>query len=173
MSDQRNPSTAPAKGAGPETPARPRLRGDDKVAVLTIVFSLVVYWISTSFDEVPAALTQGVPPESYPQLLVGTLIFLAVVLFFESRTRPEKSRKPIKPVVYYTAVIIIVAALSIEWLGIVGAMVIACAAVPFLWGDRRYKAVGLFVVLFPLAVYQLFHGILEVQFPLGIFQNMF
>ena len=173
MSDQRNPSNAPAKGAGPETPARPRLRGDDKVAALVIVLSAIIFWVSTTFDEVPSALTQGVPPESYPQLLLGTLIFLAVILVFESRARTEKAKKPIKPIVYYTGAILVVAALSINWLGIVGAMVIACAAIPLLWGDRRYKVIGIFVVVLPVAVYQLFHGVLEVQFPLGIFQDMF
>ncbi|WP_316977102.1 tripartite tricarboxylate transporter TctB family protein [Shumkonia mesophila] len=173
MSDQQPLSNAPAKGAGPEIPARPRLRGDDKVAVTVIVLSAIFFWITTTFDEVPSALTQGVPPESYPQLLLGTLIFLAVVLVFESRTRTEKSKKPIKPIVYYTGAILVVAALSINWLGIFGGMVIACAAIPLLWGDRRYKAVGTFVVVLPIAIYELFHGVLEVQFPLGIFKDMF
>jgi putative tricarboxylic transport membrane protein len=173
MSDQRNPSNAPVEGAGPASPARLRLRGDDKVAAAVIVLSAIAFWITTTFDEVPSALTQGVPPESYPQLLLGILILLAVVLVFESRTRSEKSRKPIKPVVYYTGALLVVAALSINWLGIFGAMVIACAGIPLLWGDRRYKIVGLFVVVLPIAVYELFHGVLEVQFPLGIFKDMF
>lgn len=143
------------------------------MAIVVIIASIIAYWISTTFDDVPSALSQGVPPESYPQLLLGFMIFLCGVLFFESRARPEKAKKPIKPIVYYTAAILVVAALSIEWLGIVGAMVIVCAALPLLWKDRRYKAVGLFVILLPVIVYQLFHGVLEVQFPLGIFQHLF
>ncbi|MDX9861056.1 MAG: tripartite tricarboxylate transporter TctB family protein [Rhodospirillales bacterium] len=173
MSDQRNPSNAPAKGAGPETPAGPRLRSDDKVAIVVIVLSALVYWVSTTFDEVPRALAQGVQPASYPQLLVGALIVLAIALVFESRTRPEKSKKPVKPMVYYTGAVLVVSALSINWLGIFGAMVIPCAVIPFLWGDRRTKTVIAFVVILPIVVYLLFHGVLEVQFPLGIFENLF
>lgn len=173
MSDQRNPSNAPANGAGPETPARPRLRSDDKVAILVIVFAIIIFGISTTFDDVPRALTQGVPPESYPQLLAGALIVLAVFLFFEARTRPEKTRKRPPIMVLYTALVLVAAIVSIDWLGIFGAMVIACAVIPPLWGDRRYKVIGPFIVLVPLVVYGLFHGVLKVQFPLGIFQNMF
>jgi len=173
MSDQRDPSTAPANGAGPDSPARLRPRSDDLVAILIIAFAIAVYWVGTTFDDVPRALTQGVPPESYPQLLAGVLIFLSVVLVFEARTRPEKRKKRPPIMVLYTTILLVIAALSITWLGIFGGMAIACVGIPLLWGDRRYKVIGLFVVLFPVVVYQLFHGILDVQFPLGIFENMF
>jgi len=173
MSDQRNPSNAPAKGAGPETPAGPRLRNDDKVAIVIIVLSALVYWVSTTFDDVPKALAQGMQPAAYPQLLVGALIVLSIILVFENRARQEKSRKPVKPMVYYTGAVLAVSVLLITWLGIFGAMVIPCAVIPFLWGDRRTKAVIAFVVTLPIVVYLLFHGILEVQFPLGIFENLF
>ena len=173
MSDQQTLSNAPANGAGPDTPARPWLRSDQKVALGVIVFSLVVLGVSMTFDEVPSALTQGVPPESYPQLLAWTLITFAAVLAFQARGWTDKKKKRVKPIVFYTAILLIVATLSIHWLGIFGAMIIGCAAMPILWGERRHLLVGLYAVLFPLAVYGLFHSVLEVQFPLGIFQNMF
>lgn len=173
MSDQQSLSNAPANGDGPDTPARPWLRSDQKVAVGVAAFSFVVLWVSTTFDEVPSALTQGVPPESYPQLLVWTLIVFAAVLAYQARGWADKKKKRVKPIVFYTMILLIVATLSIHWLGIFGAMVIGCAAMPILWGERRYWLVGLYAVIFPLLVYGLFHSVLEVQFPLGIFQNMF
>ncbi|MCK9389937.1 MAG: tripartite tricarboxylate transporter TctB family protein [Sulfuritalea sp.] len=173
MSDQQITSNAPAKGAGPDNPARPGLRSDQKIAAGVVALALVTYWVSTTFDEVPAALTQGVPPESYPQLLLGVMIVLAGVLAFQARGRTDKVKKRIKPVVSYTAAVLIVATLSIHWLGIFGAMAIGCIVIPLLWGERRYVAIGLYTILLPLAVYGLFHTVLEVQFPLGIFQNMF
>ena len=173
MSDQQILSNAPAKGAGPDTPARPRLRSDQKVALGVIIFALVVLGVSTTFDEVPSALTQGVPPESYPQLLAWTLIVFAAVLVFQARGWADKKKKHIKPIVFYTAILLVITTLTIHWLGIFGVMIIGCTAIPLLWGERRYWLIGLYAVLFPLSVYGLFHSVLEVQFPLGIFQNMF
>lgn len=173
MSDQQNLSTAPAKGAGPETPARPRLRSDHKVALGVVAFSSVVLWLTVFFDEVPAALTQGVPPESYPKLLAWTLIVFAAILAFQALGWTDKKKKPVKPIVFQTTLLLVVATVSINWLGIFGAMIIGCVAIPILWGERRYWMIGLYAVAFPAAVYGLFHGILEVQFPLGIFKNMF
>lgn len=173
MSDQQVVSNAPANGAGPDIPARPWLRSDQKVALGVVIFSLAVLWVSTTFDEVPSALTQGVPPESYPQLLVWTLIVFAALLAYQARGWTDKKKKHVKPIVIYTAILTIVATLSIHWLGIFGVMVIGCVAMPLLWGERRYLIVGLYAILFPLSVYGLFHGLLEVQFPLGIFENMF
>lgn len=173
MSDQQVVSNAPAKGAGPDTPARPWLRSDQKVAAGVAIFALAVLWVSTTFEEVPSALTQGVPPESYPQLLVWTLFIFAAVLAYQAHGWADKKKKRIKPIVFYTAILIIIATLSIHWLGIFGAMIIGCVTIPILWGERRYLMIGLYAVLFPLSVYGLFHGLLEVQFPLGIFENMF
>ena len=76
-------------------------------------------------------------------------------------------------IVYKTAAVLVVAALSIQWLGIFGAMLITCIGIPIMWGERRHVITVLFAILLPLAVYGLFHGILAVEFPLGIFESMF
>lgn len=173
MSDQHNMSTAPAKGAAPESPARPGLRSDYKVAATVFLFAIVVYAMTMTFDEVPAALTQGVPPESYPRLLAWVLIVLSISLVFEARKRGNVAKKPLPVMVYKTALLLVVAVASIQWLGIFGAMLITCVAMPLMWRERRHLVTGLIAILLPLAVYGLFHGILEVQFPLGIFKDMF
>jgi len=173
MSDPRNASITSAKRAAPESPARPGLKSDYKVAVAVIVFAIVVYALTTTFDMVPKALTQGVPPQSYPRLLVWVLIVLSVALIFEARGRTTAVMKRTPMIVYMTAAVLVIATLSIQWLGIFGAMFITCIAVPVMWGERRHVITVLFAVLLPLAVYGLFHGVLEVEFPLGIFESMF
>jgi len=173
MSDQQNVSVASAKRAAPESPARPGLKSDYKVAAAVIVFAIVVYALTMTFDKVPKALTQGVPPESYPRLLAWVLIALSVALVFEARGRRNVVIKRPSTVVYKTVAALVVATGSIQWLGIFGAMLITCVAVPVMWGERRHAITALFAVLLPLAVYGLFHGILDVQFPLGIFESIF
>jgi hypothetical protein len=173
MSDRHNVSTASAKGAAPESPARSGLRSDYKVAAVVTVFAIVVYALTMTFDKVPKALTQGVPPESYPRLLVWILIVLSVALVFEARGRGNVVMKRPPMIVYKTAAALVIATGSIQWLGIFSAMLVTCIAVPVIWGERRHVITGLFAVLLSLAVYGLFHGILEVQFPLGIFASMF
>jgi len=173
VDDRHNESIASAKRAAPEAPARPGLKSDYKVAAAVIVFAIVVYALTTTFDKVPKALTQGVPPQSYPRLLVWVLIALSVALVLEARGRTSAVMKRTPMIVYKTAAALIIATVSIQWLGIFGAMLITCIAVPVMWGERRHVITVLFAVLLPLAVYGLFHGILEVEFPLGIFESMF
>ncbi len=173
MSDQQILSTAAANRAVPEPPVCPRLRSDHKVAAVVAAFAIIVYALTMTFDEVPAALAQGQPPEAYPRLLVWVLIILAIALVFEARGRPNLAQKPLPPMVYKTAALLVVAALSIEWMGIFGAMLITCVGIPVMWGERRHLITGAFAVVLSLAVYGLFHGILDVQFPLGIFESMF
>jgi len=96
-----------------------------------------------------------------------------VALVFEARGRSDAVTKRAPMIVSKTAAALVIAALSIQWLGIFGAMLITCIAVPVMWGERRHVITLLFAVLLPLAVYGLFHGILEVEFPLGIFESMF
>jgi len=173
MGDQHKVSIASAKKAAPESPARPGLKSDYKVAAAVIVFAIVVYALTMTFDKVPKALTQGVPPQSYPRLLVWVLIALSLALVLEARGRTTAVMKRAPMIVYKTAAVLIVAALSIQWLGIFGAMLITCIGIPIMWGERRHVITVLFAILLPLAVYGLFHGILEVEFPLGIFESMF
>jgi len=173
MGDQRNMSNGSAKRAPPESPARPGLKSDYKVAAATIVFAIVVYALTMTFDKVPKALTQGVPPQSYPRLLVWVLILLSVALVLEARGRTNAVMKHAPMIVYKTAMALIIATLSIQWLGIFGAMLITCSASAVMWDERRYVITALFAVLLPLAVYGLFHGILEVEFPLGVFESIF
>lgn len=173
MSDHHNVSTASAKRAAPGSPARPRLRSDYIVAAVIIVFAIIVYALTTTFDSVPKALSQGVPPQAYPRLLVWVLIALSIGLIFEAHGLQNVAKKRSPAMVYKTAVVLIVAVGAIQLLGIFGTMLIACAGIPPLWGERRHWVTALFTVLLPLAVYGLFHGILQVQFPLGVFQSMF
>jgi putative tricarboxylic transport membrane protein len=144
-----------------------RLRGDDYVAALIILFCAVVVGFTTTFDAVPAALAQGIPPEQFPRLLSGVIAALAVVLIFQARKGEPKKRKPVPPMVYKSAALLVVYVAVIEWIGIIPAMILFCLSLPILWGERNYVILGIYAVSFSTAVYFLFSRALDVYFPMG------
>lgn len=169
---REKPLAHPSNEAEPARPARFRMGADAIVAIVLIAFAITVYAVTTTFEEVPRSLAQGVQPATYPRMLVGVLIVLSAILFVQSRSVASKKVGLLPRKAVYTAILVVVIGLVIPYVGIVIAMMAACAAIPLLWGERRHLLTAVFAIVFPLAVYGLFHGVLEVQFPLGIFHNV-
>lgn len=160
--------TGAAQAGGGEPPPAGRLRTDFIVAAVLLVFCVVVYWLTTTFEEVPSSLSLNMPPEFFPRLLVWTIAGLTVAMLLEGRRRPEKQRRPIPPMVYYTALALVVFLVLTELFGLTLTMVAFCAALPLLWGERRLGILAVYAVAFPAGVYLLFVHVLEVRFPTGL-----
>jgi putative tricarboxylic transport membrane protein len=127
-------------------------------------------WIvSNGFDRVPKALAQGMQPAAYPKLLCLVLALLGIAMAAEAirHRQPARSAPPVLAPI--TAVLLLAAICLVPWIGVPGAMVLVCAIMPLLWGQRRHWITTLFAILFPACVYLLFWGVLEVRFPLGVF----
>ena len=140
-------------------------RGIGEGAAL-LVFCAVCLWLTTRFDEVPAALSQNVPPTFFPRLILATLALLALLMM--------RKPSPLPPPITGSRLWLAGGAMWIccavfAWLGPLPAMALSSAAIAAIWGERRVRALCVYALAFPLAVYAVFGLVLEVRFPGALF----
>lgn len=150
-------------------------RTDLVVSVVLLVLCGVLYYATTTFEEVSPLFAQDMPPERFPRMLLWFIAVLSLVLPFERRLRGaagkvlDKAReRPARPIVYLTVAFLILAVLTIEVIGTFFVLVAVCLGLPLIWGERRWKILVPYVVLFPTAVMLLFSNVLGVYFATGL-----
>lgn len=175
MSNDGLKRTSDSEESGPSS-ASSLIHGVDlKLTLIIWAICAALYYVTTTFDEVSPLLTQNIPPEWFPRLLIWFIAILSLVLPFEHRflERGKKgldedraTRIPAAAIV--TAGLLLVIVASIVVLGTFLAMVLVCAALPLLWGERRWKILIPYVILFPTLVALLFTKVLRVFFEPGL-----
>ncbi len=174
MTDNLRPPDQEGKRAWPYARPRPfHLHGDTLAGVAILIFCAIVFALTLTFDDVPSALSHGVPPTQFPRLLVGFIAALTLLMMFEGRKKPPSDRKPVPRMVYPSTALLLVFVALINWVGTMVAMIGLCIALPLLWGERRYVPILLLAALFPIAVYYLFSEVMEVRFPASVFTKLF
>lgn len=171
------------RDVGPETGevrkktfASTLVHGPDLVlTVIILAFCGFVYYLTLGFEEVPQLLAQNLPPEWFPQLLLWTIIVLTVSLPFEhlflkagKKELDEDRKAKIKPIAFFTALLLLGIVIMFETLGTIISMILVCILLPLLWGERRLKMIFSFAIIFPLAVTFVFSNLLKVYFEPGI-----
>lgn len=128
----------------------------------------LLYWLSTRFDSVPAALSQNVPPELFPRLLLFIIAGLSVVMMWQGRGIAAA------PVLRARRILLVAAA---AWIGCalfamtgVVTLVACCGALCALWGERRLTILVLYALLYPAAAYVVFALFLGLRFPDGVWR---
>ncbi len=152
------------------------VHGPDLVVTAVILAGVGgLYFLTTRFDSVSMLLAQNIPPEFFPRLLLWSIAALALLLPFEHRFHKRgkahldgERRHKIEPIALATAGTLCLVVALMPWLGTFLAMVLTCAALPVLWGERRLRIVLPFALLFPGAVTLLFTQALKVYFEPGI-----
>jgi putative tricarboxylic transport membrane protein len=151
-------------------------RTDLAVGAILLAVCGWLYYVTASFDEVSPLFAQDMPPERFPRMLMWIIAALSIVLPFEQWLRKEKGKildtkrkTPVRPIVYVTIGFLILAVLAIQLIGTFLVLVVVCFGLPLLWGERRWKILLPFVVLFPAAVMVLFAHLLGVYFDPGVF----
>lgn len=148
---------------------------DLKLLVIILVICGGLYYLTTGFESVSPLLAQNLPPEWFPRLLLWTIVLLALILPFEHRflaqgkkglDEDRRERIPLMPVL--TALLLMFVVASVEWFGTFLAMVFVATALPLLWGERRWKLLVPYILLFPLGVTLLFTKVLKVFFQPGL-----
>lgn len=135
-----------------------------------------LWYETTKFDEVSALLSDNLPPETFPRILLATIVLLTLAMPFEhillarqGKNIDKDRSKPIKPLTWATIALLLGVMAVSELLGTFLTMFSVCMLVPILWGERRLRVVIPFAILFPLAVTLVFNVLLGVFFEPGIF----
>ena len=96
MSEERYQSEQKANEERPNQVARSSfLHGDGIAGAVVLAFCAAVVYITTTFEEVPAILSQGIPPTQFPRMMIGIIAFLTVVMMIQSQNRRDKGKKPV------------------------------------------------------------------------------
>ena len=168
--------------AGGERPRFSSLvhRTDFILAVVILTVCGGLYYLTTTFEKVPAIMAQNIPPEWFPRLLLWLIAILTVSIPFEHLFHAkgkdhldEDRRFRIKPISIYSAALLGCIVGLMPWLGTFVAMILACTLLPLLWGERRLKVIIPFTILFPGLVALLFTQVLGVYFEPGIWAKLF
>jgi len=138
------------------------------IPVGIIGFCSWAFWLSTQFDRVPPILKRGMQPSDFPQLVLGLIICLTILLFSTDKSRPPAA---LSRVVQSTMALLIGFVLIAEIDLFLGLGLFA-AALSALWGERRTGALMLVGIAAPVLVFFLFDGIFEVRFPRGVLTTL-
>lgn len=164
-------------GGGRETLVH---KTDLALALLILAISAGLWYATTKFAEVPAVLQQGVLPTTFPRLVIGVIVVLALLLPFEHLVHArrgsdidEDRSTRIRPISIVTALLLVGLGAAMVPLGTIATMFLASAIIPVLWGERRLGLVAVYAVLFPLVVTLLFVFGLQVNFLPGIVGYVF
>jgi putative tricarboxylic transport membrane protein len=142
------------------------------VAVAALGFCAFVFYLTTTFERVPASLAQGMQPADFPRLVLAVIVLLTGVMVVQARGTVEKPRKPVPLIVYLTVAAMLGLPLLSQWLDVFLAILVFCIVLPLLWGERRYPLIAAFAIVLPVVIFVLFSMVLEVRFPRGVLINL-
>lgn len=152
-----------------------RMRGgrwrhpDLRVAAAVVAFGAAAFAATLGFDRVPEALMEGMGPERFPQLVIVTMVLLALLLFWRAIGTPPPALPAIPPMFAATLGLIVASLLVFPHAGLVPTMVVAMAALGALWGERRWLLLVGVALVFGAAVHLLFVRTLGITLPVGPF----
>jgi len=155
-------------------------RVDLAVTAVIVALCAFLFWDTTTFEKVPPSLAQNVPPTLFPRLLLLLIAVMALFLPFEHVQKRaqgidlDKERSDrVRPITLVTALALLGIVLVMPWLGTLPALVVSCALLPVMWGERRWWLVALYAIAFPLVITYVFVAGLEVNFLPGIAGHVF
>jgi putative tricarboxylic transport membrane protein len=151
-------------------------RTDLVVSFIVIAICVFFYYETTTFEEVSNLLAQNIPPEFFPRWVLIIIMILALGLPFEHlvhRRRGEdidsERSERVKQMPYLTAGLLFISVWAMPYVGTLLSTVVICLTLPVLWGERRWRLIISFAVIFPLVVAYVFDRILLVQYEPGLF----
>lgn len=146
-----------------------RLHPDAIAGIALLALSAVGFWLTTGFREVPAMLSQNVPPTFFPRLVLGLIAAGGIGLIAGGLRAPRAgSSSPIRPLVFVTAGLVVLLPFAIMLVGTLATIFLVTLGLPLLWNERRLRFVVPLALGMPAAVYLVFTVALEVRFPTGL-----
>lgn len=140
-------------------------------SVVIMLFTVIMFGVTFTFDKVPAILAQGIQPTVFPRAILAIIFILAVLQAFKAvrfsnsvsgKLQPAKS---VPLIVFVTAGLLTGFAWLIPVIGTFPAIVLFLPALAIVWGERRWILMVLSFLGFIGFVYVVFRLIMNVPLP--------
>jgi hypothetical protein len=165
-------TSASAGGAdNPDAEARASrgsIHTDIVIAGVILAFCALMWAGTLAFDEVPAAVAQGMGPAAVPRLILSVIILLTLWLAWTARGRPDRKRQPVPGVVYQTGIAVLVFMGIVKLFGIYAAIVFAVLGIGRLWGERRWWLMAAVGIGLAVATHLVFVMAFKMSLPRSI-----
>jgi hypothetical protein len=143
------------------------LYNDYTVAGIIILFTAVVFYLSTQIEHVPPGLAQGIQPASFPQGILVAILGLLLMMLYESREHALEVPEVIPGLAYKTMAAMILALAISTWFDFfTGLIAFVVVCVP-LWGMPRLGLALGYALALHGVLFLLFSTFLQVRFPMG------
>lgn len=143
------------------------LNRDVGIGIALLLFCGTVYYVTTTFRDVPAALSQNIPPTFFPRVVLTAIALLSLAVIATSWRVSDEPKPALEPSVYGTAVLFLLAVALVPYLGMLGAVFIVSIVLPLYWGERSPRRIVGLALGLPVMVYVLFVLALGMRFPRG------
>lgn len=149
------------------------LHHDVYVGLVLLVFCAVTLYITTTFDSVPAMLSQNIPATFFPRLILFVIAGLSVILITSGLRRSPEKLGSVPGSVLLTATVITLAISLVKPLGTLLTVALLSVTLTWLWGERSWARVISLAIGLPAAIYVIFAIGLQVRFPAGFVIELF
>jgi putative tricarboxylic transport membrane protein len=163
----------PIQDTGRGDPRPVRGRTDRMVAGVALLFCVVVYGLTYTFDSVPAALMSGLGAELFPRLVLWTMALLAGLMALLIGITPMEPPAAIPRMVWLTAGAMFAFMGVVEIAGLWAANFLFLVGVGRMWGERSLVKLSAAALGLCLVLYLLFVKLLHGTFPKGVLGEMF
>lgn len=138
------------------------------IPVLIIAFCVAAFWVSTTFKTMPPILKRGIQPADFPQLLIGVLILLTLLMVWKD---PIRVKERMQGSTWGTIALfgLFAALTSID---LFLALAVFAAALAAFWGERRPAKLAVIGIVVPVVIFFLFDQVFEIRFPRGLLTSL-
>lgn len=143
------------------------------VAGVALGFCVIVYALTYTFDEVPAALMSGLGAELFPRLVLWTMALLAGLMALHVGITPMGPPAPVARMVWLTGGALLAFMGVIELVGMWIASFALLVGVGRMWGERSLVKLSASAIALCGGLYFLFVRFLGGSFPKGLLGEMF
>ena len=144
-----------------------------KVCFIILLFSIISFFITFTFDEVPPILNRGIQPATFPKALLVLIIVLTSLIYYLSTKKPWKLEKKLPKAFFITLFNFVLFVIVSKFLDFFLAISVLSVLVSYYWGERRILYLIMVSIIFPIIVFIFFETILGLRFPPGIITNLY
>ena len=143
------------------------------VPFIIILISIILLYITFTFNIVPPILNRGIQPATFPKALLILIISLTLIIFFLSIKNPWKKEKKLPIEFYITLGCFLLFLFVSKFVDFFLGISLLSSIVSYSWGEKRLIFILFVSILFPILVFIFFETILGLRFPSGIITDLY